>query len=165
MNRSLLPLALALALALAGCATPLPIAQAPANSPPAYAVGEAADRYVDQDMLWGGTIVTTRNYDGYSEIEIAAYPLDRQQRPLLDAPEAGRFVALRAGFLDPAEFSPGRFVTVRGIVTGDRNLQLRGETLRVAELDARELVLWPRDYRFQRPQISVSVGVGVGRRW
>lgn len=143
----------------AGCATTPPIADAPRLSPAPYLAAEALDRYLDMDVLWGGTIVETRQFERYAEIEIVAFPLDGFQRPMLDAPEQGRFIALRAGQIDPREFSAGRFVTLRGPITGDRERELRGDVERLAEMDARELVLWPWDYRFQRSRVSVSVGV------
>ena len=98
-------------------------------------------------------------FERYAEIEVVAYPLDPQQRPLLDAPEQGRFIALRAGQVNPREFNAGRFLTLRGPITGERTLTLRGQAEKVAEMDARELVLWPWDYRFQRSRVSVSIGV------
>lgn len=147
------------AMLLAGCVSTPPIANAPVLSPAPYLAGEQVARYMDVDVLWGGTIIETRQFDRYAEIEVVAYPLDHLQRPALDAPEQGRFIALRAGQLDPREFSPGRFLTLRGPITGDRERELRGRTERLAEMDAREIVLWPWDYRFQRSRVSVSVGV------
>lgn len=149
---------LALAL-LAGCASLPPIADAPTLSPAPYLAAEQIDRYMDHDVLWGGTIVETREFERHTEIEVVAFPLDSQQRPALDAPEQGRFIALRAGRLDPREFSPGRFVTLRGPITGDRERELRGSRERLAEVDAREIVLWPWDYRFQRSNLSIGIGV------
>jgi outer membrane lipoprotein len=110
-------------------------------------------------VLWGGSIVELRQFERYAELEVVAYPLDAQQRPLLDAPEQGRFVALRAGTLDPREFHGGRFVTLRGPITGERQLTLRGKPETIAEMDARELVLWPWDYRFERSRVSIGIGV------
>lgn len=144
---------------LAGCASVPPIANAPRLSPAPYLAAEQLDRYLDMDVLWGGTIVETRQYERYAEIEVVAFPLDSQQRPALDAPEQGRFIALRAGQIDTREFSAGRFVTLRGTITGDRQRQLRGESVRMAEIDARELVLWPWDYRFKRSNVSIGIGV------
>lgn len=145
-----------------GCAARAPIANAPLGSPAPYLAGEQIERYLDTEVLWGGTIVDTRSFDRYTELEIVAYPLDGRQRPALDAPEQGRFIALRAGRLDPREFAPGRFVTLRGPITGDRIRELRGRRERMAEVDAREIVLWPWDYRFRRS--SVSVGIGISGR-
>lgn len=155
-------LSLCCSFTLAGCALQPPLAHAPTASPAPYYAGDNVDRFRDTEVLWGGTIIDRRSFERYSELEIVAYPLDPMQRPLLDAPEQGRFVALRAGVLDPAEFLPGRFVTLRGTITGERLSPLRGGT-RMAEVDAREIVLWPRDYRFDQPQISVGIGISAGR--
>lgn len=155
--------AVLLALLCSACASTPPIPNAPTLSPAPYLAGEQVDRYLDIDVLWGGSIVEIRQFERYAEIEIVAYPLDHLQRPLLDAPDQGRFIALRGGRIDPREFSPGRFVTLRGPITGERERSLRGTQERVAEVDAREIVLWPWDYRFQRP--SWSVGVDASRHW
>jgi outer membrane lipoprotein len=160
MKPALLPALLtALLTLLGGCASTPPIADAPRLSPAPYLAGEQLERYLDSDVLWGGSIVEVRQFERYAEIEVVAYPLDHLQRPALDAPEQGRFIALRAGTIDPREFSAGRFVTLRGPITGERRRELRGQTQRLAEMDAREMVLWPWDYRFQRSRVSVSVGV------
>lgn len=148
-----------LPLLLAGCVVQPPIVGAPTLSPAPHYAAENISRYLDTDVLWGGSIVELRQFERYAEIEVVAYPLDPQQRPLLDAPEQGRFVALRAGQVDPREFNAGRFLTLRGPITGERQLSLRGKTETIAEMDARELVLWPWDYRFQRSRVSVSIGV------
>ena len=162
MNRIHCRLACSLIAALlAGCTTSVPIRGAPNASPAPYLAGEQNERFRGTDVLWGGTIVDHRDFDRYTELEIVAFPLDYKQRPLLDAPEQGRFIALRAGKLPASDFSPGRFITLRGEITGERTSTLRGQTLMMAEVDARELVLWPRDYRFDRPAISIGIGVGV----
>ena len=152
-------LSLLVALLLAGCVSTPPIANAPVLSPAPYLAGEQIERYLDVDVLWGGSIVETRQFDRYAEIEVVAYPLDHLQRPALDAPEQGRFIALRAGQLDTREFTRGRFLTLRGPITGDRLRELRGQTERLAEMDAREIVLWPWDYRFRRSNVSIGIGV------
>lgn len=156
-------LALATTLVLAACvAAPRlrPLASGPSPTP--YVVAERLDSVMNQDMLWGGTIVDTRNFERYTELEIVSYPLDRQLRPQSDQRVEGRFIALRAGFLDPQNFAPGRAVTVRGPITGERALQLAGSKVLVAELDALELVLWPRGYRASGTRVSIGIGIGLG---
>ena len=147
---------------LAGCVATPPLTDAPTRSPAPYYAGEHVERFMDTEVLWGGTIVDVRQFERYAEMEILAYPLDRSQRPLFDAPEQGRFVALRSGRLDPGTFYAGRYLTLLGPITGDRTARLRGEEVRFAEVDAREIVLWPQDYRFQRSRVSVSIGISGG---
>ncbi|MBD8524563.1 Slp family lipoprotein [Pseudomarimonas arenosa] len=155
------PLLALASLLLAACVASVPIRDAPTLSPAPYLAGEQAQRFRGTDVLWGGTIVDYRSFEHYTELEIVAFPLDHRQRPLLDAPEQGRFIALRAGELPPSDFTPGRFITLRGEITGERESKLRGEPLPMAEVDARELILWSRDYRFDRPSFSVGVGIRV----
>lgn len=150
-----------LVLALSACAASVPLRDAPTLSPAPYLAGQQIDRFRGTDVLWGGTIVDHRSFERYTELEIVAFPLDNRQRPLLDAPEQGRFIALRAGQLPFGDFTPGRFITLRGEITGERQSLLRGEPMTMAEVDARELVLWPRNYRFDQPSISIGIGVGI----
>jgi outer membrane lipoprotein len=147
---------------LTACATRPPITAPPSASPAPFEAAESLSRRMDEDVLWGGMIVDTRNYQRHSEIEVVAYPLDERQRPNPDLAEQGRFIALRAGFVEPQEFASGRFVTLRGPITGDRKLQLRGEQATIPEIDARELVLWPRDFRTPKSTFSIGIGIGFG---
>lgn len=151
-----------LCLLVTGCVASVPIADAPRRSPAPYYAGERAAEFTDTDVLWGGVIVAVEQFDHHAEIEVVAYPLDSAQRPLFEAAEQGRFIALRAGQLDSSRFLRGRYLTVRGPITGDREVTLRGERMRIAEVDARELALWPPDYRFQRQGWSLGIGISGG---
>jgi outer membrane lipoprotein len=142
---------------LSGCAATPPVAP----SPPPQAVAAALDRYLDQDVTWGGMVIETRNFEHHSEIEMLAFPLDRYRQPLPHALDLGRFVLLRAGFLDPQVFSPGRFVTATGRITGDRQGDLRGVPLVWPELDAHELELWPAGSSPSRVRFNIGIGIGV----
>lgn len=156
-------LPLVLALFVAGCASPLPIASPPVDSPAPHEVAEAVDRHLGHAVLWGGMVIETRTFERHSEIEVLAFPLDRRQRPLPDGADLGRFMLLRHGFLDPDIFAPGRFVTVHGRITGERRGQIREAGYLWPELDADALHLWPRDFREPHGRWSFSVGVGVFR--
>jgi outer membrane lipoprotein len=145
---------------LAGCAAHPPAA--PPSAPPA-AVVAALDAYLDQQVTWGGMVIETANFERYSEIEVLAFPLDRRGRPQPDALDLGRFVVLRAGFLDPQIFAPGRFVTATGRITGDRRGHLRQAAYVWPELDVHELELWPPDFRQPTSRFHISVGVGIRR--
>ena len=155
-------IALAAATLLAACAStpPLPVV---AGSPPPLAIAADVDAYLERGATWGGMIVETRNYERHSEIEVLAFPLDRRLQPDPRAADLGRFVLLRAGFLDPQVYAPGRFLTATGRISGDRRGQLRTAPYVWPELDADALHLWPRDFRHPRTRFSVSIGIGVFR--
>ncbi|MEZ5463835.1 MAG: Slp family lipoprotein [Lysobacteraceae bacterium] len=137
------------------------------NPPPTRAVApyQAArdgETHLEKPVMWGGMVLEVSNFANHSEVEILAYPLDDKQRPKLEAADQGRFIALMAGFADPATLPQGRFVTLIGTVTGDRHGPVRGEDYVWPEVDVKRLHLWPRDFREPRSKVSFGVGVGFG---
>jgi outer membrane lipoprotein len=150
------------AVLLTGCQTTPPL-RAVVDSPAPFVVAEASGAHVDREVTWGGMVIETRSYARHSEIEVLAFPLDRQLQPQPQAADLGRFVLLRAGFVDPQIFAPGRFVTATGRVTGDRRGHIRQAAYVWPELDAAELHLWSRDFRQPRSSFSIGIGIGVFR--
>jgi outer membrane lipoprotein len=158
IRRIALPLAATLLLgACAGTPT------APPGVPPPHAVAQAIDTHVDRPVRWGGMVIETGNFERHSEIEVLAFPLDRHGRPQPAARDLGRLVVLRAGFLDPQVFAPGRFVTVDGRVTGDRRGRFGEASYVWPEVDAADIELWPVDFRRAPPRVSFGIGIGIRR--
>ena len=152
--------ALLCATLLAGCATAPPFPAPPELRAPApYRALEQFDRWIDAEVFWGGMIIEVRNFARHTEVEILAFPLDRKQRPMPSAPDQGRFVAILAGFADPATLPQGRFVTRTGRITGDRRGSLRGREYTWPEVDVAQLHLWRRDFRTADQRWSIGVGV------
>ena len=154
-------LATALLVLLGGCvATPL-FKHIPAQPSPAPRdIARNIDEQLERSVLWGGMVIELREFAGHVEIELLGFPLDAQARPVPQARDGGRFIALRAGRVDPAEVVPGRFVTVSGRITGERRGPLNGEDYVWPEVDALEMHLWPRDLNFrERPRTSIGIGV------
>lgn len=134
------------------------------DAPPAVAspleVAAAPERYHDADVVWGGKILGVRNRAESSEVEIVAYPLDRAQRPDPGAQTLGRFVISLPGFVEPLDYPPGRYLTMRGRVTGSQ----------VAQIDERDVVLpivananvhrWPVNFPYDGSHWSFGVGFG-----
>lgn len=154
-----LPMFIALAL---GACVPTPLfREAPAEPSPAPRdVAAQIASQMNRSVLWGGMVIELTEFEGYVEIEILGFPTDRQGRPIPQARDGGRFIALRAGRVDAAEVTPGRFLTLTGRITGEREMRLGEQPVSVPEVDAREIHLWPRDWN-TREQPRVSVGVGV----
>lgn len=152
------------ALALAGCVpTPLfrDVPTEPSPSPRAVAADIQAQ--MERGVLWGGMVIVLTEYEGYVEIEMLGFPTDSQARPIPQARDGGRFIAIRAGRVDPNEVVPGRFLTLTGRITGEREVQLGEQRVLLPEVDAREIHLWPRDWNTrERPRISVGIGVRGG---
>ena len=107
-------------------------------------------------VLWGGLILGTDNLQDHTRIEVLAYPLDANARPLTGHEPLGRFILQRDGFLEPVLYAQGRRISVSGTVVGSRAARI-GETDHDYPLiDARQLYLWPGG------SDGVSVGGYIG---
>ncbi|HPF72228.1 MAG: Slp family lipoprotein [Rhodanobacteraceae bacterium] len=151
------------ATALCACATRPAFEDAPpTRSVAPYQAARDGETHMDKSVMWGGMVLEVNNFEHHSEIEILAYPLDEKQRPKLESADQGRFIALMAGFADPATLPRGRFVTLIGTVTGDRHGPVRGEDYVWPEVDVKRLHLWPQDFRESKSRVSVGFGFGFG---
>lgn len=149
-------------LVLAACATtpPLDPAGTLADLGP-HQVG-ATDPPAGSAVLWGGMIVEVDNRADRTRIEVLAYPLDARQRPRLEQPSQGRFIAVLPGFVDPLAYPQGRFVSLRGALLGAEGADESpgGDSPQVA---VQAIHLWPRGFRNDGPKIGIGVGVGIVR--
>lgn len=120
------------------------------------------DRTTPRHVEWGGQIVAVENRRDTTELEILAYPLDRDGRPDTSAASLGRFIAIRSGFVDPADYAAGRLVTARGRLGPARTATLGGTELRLATLEAESLQLWSREPPPSRVMPYGTIGIGFG---
>mgnify|MGYP000883374542 CR=1 FL=1 len=136
-------LAAAAAALLGACATaPQPLQGAfPAVTPQQAAAGAQAGTTV----RWGGRVVETQPKQDSTCFQMVGMPLTASGRPDSDSPDAsqGRFVACRAGFYDPAVFTPGREVTFIGRVEGTESVRIGEYDYRLPRLAADVVYLWP----------------------
>jgi outer membrane lipoprotein len=152
------PLLLCAAL-LAGCAgSPM---RGEAQPGPAAAVAEPA-RFQGQRVEWGGQIVAVHNLRNRTELEVLALPLSSGGRPASGGAPQGRFIAVRSGFLEPADFSPGRLVTVSGTVGPPREGSVGEARYRFATVSAEDLRLWPAGSAPSGAVPFGTIGIGVG---
>ncbi|PWG60971.1 Slp family lipoprotein [Sediminicurvatus halobius] len=152
-------LAVLAAIALVGCATPpLDASNADRDLQPRDAVlGDGAE---GRRVLWGGTVVGVTNEAEETLLEVLGYPLARDQRPDTDRSATGRFLIVEEGFLDPADYAPGREVSVVGPVTGTRDGRVGEHAYTYPVVAAEQLELWPRRRDTPTPP-RVRFGVGV----
>lgn len=148
MNRALafaLPLAL-----LAGCATaPRPLRGEFAPMQPGQASATDAS---GQAVRWGGSIVETTPSADQTCFEILGRELGDSARPRLQRDlSAGRFIACRTGFYDPAIFAPEREVTITGRIVGYETRRIGEYDYRYPRVAAEVIYLWPQreDYLFR----------------
>jgi outer membrane lipoprotein len=109
------------------------------------------DAYVGRTVLLGGEVVDTKNLPDQTELEVLELPLDASDAPI-DADESGgRFLVSYSGYLDPAVYSGGRYVTVVGEVLGAESLKIGGAEHQAPVLSGRFLHLWPKGFRYHEP--------------
>lgn len=112
-------------------------------------------------VAWGGTIITTRNLKETTEIEVLGYPLDSSGRPDLDKRPQHRFLVVRSGYLESADYRAGRLVSAVGVLTGFRNGSVGAAAYVYPLLQADELYLWPVGETGRRDS-NVHFGIGLG---
>ena len=112
---------------------------------------------------WGGSIIETTNLKDSTRIEVLAYPLDRNGLPDLSDPAQGRFVLLETGYLESADYAPGRLVSVVGKLTQAQTARIGAAQAVFPVVQAEQLHLWPRDAQRPRTQFHFGLGVGISR--
>ena len=157
-RRLLLPTAvIGAALAIAGCAAPVfrdtsgVVAIAPLD------VQASPSRFHGARVLWGGRIVAISLVPGASEVEVLAYPLDRDLQPRPDLPPLGRFILILPSLADPSVYAAGRHLSVLGQIAGVRHIEQPNYDFPM--LEASEVNVWPWGFMLdKRPNIRVGVG-------
>jgi outer membrane lipoprotein len=106
-------------------------------------------------VLFGGVIVSAKNIEKGTQIEILQKPVDSDTRPLSTDTTEGRFLARTDQFLDPAVYHQGRLITVVGEVAG-------AETMPIDEVAYRYPVLVPKALHLWRPSTGPRFFFGIG---
>jgi len=164
MLRYLLPL---LGIALAACATGPNLDTTgvdPTVTPARAATDINAAR--NQRVQWGGVIVQTRNLKDITQLEVLGYPVDSKGRPQRNQAPQHRFLALHSGYLETADYAPGRMVTVVGTVTGTEEGKVGEARYVYPAVNAEQIYLWPRESDYSGrsdPTFHIGVGVIFGR--
>lgn len=143
-------------LLLTACAT----TPAPESGPTPRQVRSSGT--ADGAARWGGQIVAVKNLRDRTLVEVLAYPLAENGRPLTDQPAQGRFLIERGGFLEPREYTTQRLIEARGQLVGFADGKVGDAPYRFPILVADELRLWDAPTGWQRPSSPrINFGVGV----
>ena len=94
-------------------------------------------------VLWGGMIIASSNLKNVTQFEILAYPLGSNQKPDLDKPPMGRFLAEQAGYLETSDYAQGRLITVSGALQSSRQGRVGESDYSYPVLDITQHYLWP----------------------
>jgi outer membrane lipoprotein len=109
------------------------------------------DAYIGSIVIWGGSIIETRNSPGETEIIVLETPLGYEERPKAPEFSRGRFIVKTMTFLDPAIYRPERWITVAGEVVGKETRPLGKAQYTYPVLKAKEIHLWRREVVYVYP--------------
>jgi outer membrane lipoprotein len=110
-----------------------------------------------QRVRWGGDILSVEPEQDQTCLQVLAHDLDSRARPRPGDMSAGRFVACRGGFYDPAVFAEGREITVVGTVAGTQTRRIGEYDYTLPRVRADVVYLWPERlmvddyYHYGRP--------------
>ena len=117
---------------------------------------ESPDQYIGTTVKLGGYILETKNLTEKTTIDVLQTPLTGfRKQPKTKGYSEGRFTVSNDGFLDPAEYSKDRPVTVTGTFMGCKggkgeNCMIKGSQIRLwPEVDPRRTE--QRDPRLKDP--------------
>ena len=111
--------------------------------------------------LWGGMILETRNLKATTQIEMLAYPLDADYRPMLESKPLGRFIIEHTGYLEPTTYAQGRQLTVLGSVNGSQEGRVGETSYTYPVISDSQLHLWSQSDS-GRTNVHFGLGVGIG---
>lgn len=146
---------------LTACATPLDIGTANRNLTPQQAV-QAIGSVSQQSVAWGGVIIAGKNLADATQFEIVSYPLDDQNRPDVTATPGTRFIAVSPGYLETADYAPGREVTVIGVIQESRSGKVGEANYIYPVVGAARIHLWPVLIpQATEPRFHFGIGIGI----
>lgn len=153
-------LLLSLLLTLAACASsPLQLDGVNRGINPAMVTRETP--HAGQRVVWGGMIIQTRPLQTTTQLEILAYPLQGNGEPDRQASSLGRFLIIQHGFLDPANYKPGRWVSVVGQIGHIQTGKVGKASYQFPVIQSEQLHLWPLH---GTPSGSTHFNFGIGIR-
>ncbi|MEJ2620484.1 MAG: Slp family lipoprotein [Candidatus Thiodiazotropha sp.] len=116
-----------------------------------------------QSLQWGGMVITATNLADSSELEILAYPLDDQGRPITESASIGRFIATQAGYLETGDYASGRLVTATGRISTIRSGRVGEAQYEFPVMLCDQLALWPKQRKSPaKPRIRFGFGASSG---
>ncbi|MEO8012181.1 MAG: Slp family lipoprotein [Dokdonella sp.] len=149
-------------LLLVGCATPVIRDAAHVVDIAPIDVQQAPGRYDGAGVIWAGRIVDFRNLKDVSEVEVVAYPIDRDQQPLTDAPSEGRFLLVLPGYVEALDYEIGRHLTAHGTLAGTREGEVQEQAYLYPIVSGISVHVWPWGFMIDRkPRIRIGIGVGI----
>ena len=113
-------------------------------------------------VLWGGIIVDSTHPRQGTRLEVLAFPLENQSPQTQQAP-LGRFLVIEPGYLETADYAPGRRVTVVGRLGELRQGRIGEAEYTYPVVRADDIHLWPRETAAAEPRVHFGFGVIFNR--
>lgn len=116
--------------------------------------------YTNIRVVWGGMIIKTQPLQQKTQIEVLAFPVDANGEPDRQTASLGRFLIQRQGYLEPADFAPGRWVSVVGSIGQPQMGTVGSASYRFPVIVPDQLYLWPLSTG-SNTQTFFHFGIGV----
>ena len=158
LHRFILCLTCIMLLSLAGCAHVVSQEMRTRAEPRVDAARLFADpeAFREQTVILGGVIIACRNVTEGTHLEVLQKPLNYRDIPEDTDVSYGRFLVIYNGYLDTANYAPGRLITVAGEVIGGKSGTLEEMPYRYPYIKGREVHLVDRS-----SSLPISFGIGV----
>lgn len=147
-----------LTLMLAGCASGPDFPSLKNQPSPRDAIAASAR---EQSIVWGGVIINAINLATSTRLEVLSYPLDRQHRPKTSKTAEGRFFVEKDGYLETADYAPGRQVTVHGQIIRIEKGEIGAADYDFPLIRAADIFLWPKSSQRDSSESRIHFGFGV----
>ena len=140
---------------LTACSTlPEAINTAPADDLQLWQVLKGDNDFIGQQVRWGGKIVSVRQENNFSIIEVQHYPLNNYGFPLTLQASQGYFIAQTGEDFDPDIYQQGLFITFAGTINSGETKTINREEHYLPIVNISETRLWP--YRTDRKGRSTT---------
>ncbi len=136
--------------------------QAVVASPSPAAVSADFSHHQGRTVEWGGIIIAAENRRDSTWLEILAYPLDGDHQPRRDGRPLGRFLAVHSGYLETADYAPGRWVTVVGTIRELRVGKVGAAPYRFPLVEIGRINLWRQSAAGSDSESQIHFGIGIG---
>ena len=114
-------------------------------------------------VIWGGTVLGSHHTQATTQIEVLAYPIDSRFRPDTETTPLGRFLIIKQGYIETADFAPGRSLSVSGTLQRSQPGQIGEVTYHYPVVEPLDLFLWPREDASRRSNVQFGFGLGIIR--
>ena len=117
------------------------------------------DTFKNQNVLWGGILISIAHLENRTQLEVLNYPLFDNQKPDPDQPPYGRFIVLIDDYLEPTDFSEGGLVTIAGKISGTQKAKVGSSEQVYVIVEGDQIHLWPKKSRYTNPGFNFGFGI------